>query len=798
MRRPLFWICLFLSIVAMIHCCLSGTFERRKIWQRYFEEDSRQEQEVMFSGRIHKVERKNDHYNLWLKLEKNSWKVDSKIPGADAQTAAFSQRLFSYMQEMKTDRIRCEWEQREDGELPKIGSLITVKGRFSFLEEATNPGEFNFAAYYQSLGVGGTLRDTEILVCGEDYALVKDFLYRVREKWSQRLEKVFPEKEAGILQTMLLGEKSELDPALKELYRDGGILHILSISGLHVTLLGMGLFSLLRRLGVPQGIAAVAGSIVLASYGIMTGMSVSACRAIGMFLLRMLAVLWGRTYDLLTALSVLAASMLCTQPFYAAQSGFWLSFGALAGIGVVLPVLERIHGDEPGDLKAGESKLERSLREIAEGMEEGLLAGISVSLATLPFLLLFYYEVPAFSLLVNLLVIPLMGIVVGLGFLIMIIPGTGPLGYVVMLFLKWFEFLCTGVRKIPFSTWNPGCPRLWQMIVYYILLTAILTGIWNQKRMKNWIWKFILLTPCFVFLLPKGMDMVTFLDVGQGDCACLRTAEGQVWLSDCGSSSKKEVGEKTLLPFFKYEGIHRINGIFLSHADQDHVSGVVELLQKAEEEGIAIDALILPDWEEKRLEEEFSEVLCTARGLWSPSSYHLPFPFKADDTKEGRMQILKMGAGDQLTLGRVTFLAMHPQKQKKSVPWDANEESLCLLATLHKNTKEWKLLFTGDVEGAGEKELSGELKKIGCHSLEVLKCAHHGSKNATSNEFLGQVDAQLAVISCGRGNTYGHPHEETLSRLNGDGSSIFRTDQGGAIRIRFADNGQFFVKSFLE
>ena len=198
---------------------------------------------------------------------------------------------------------------------------------------------------------------------------------------------------------LLLGEKTGMDKELKNLYKRNGILHILSISSLHITILGMTLYQLLRRLGVPIIPAALAGGLVLLFYGCMTGFGVSVCRSLGMYLLRMLAEILGRTYDMLTALGILALAMVLYHPYYLQNSGFLLSFTAVAGIGLIYPLLEKREKIVPRYF--GESGFRIRLRRALLGFRNSIAANLAISLMTLPIQLWFYYEVPTCSLIIT-------------------------------------------------------------------------------------------------------------------------------------------------------------------------------------------------------------------------------------------------------------------------------------------------------------------------------------------------------------------------------------------------------------
>ena len=773
MKRPLFWVCIALSVIALLHFFLSGAGHAEGIGKGLSSEDPPwNDGEVRLYGRVCGKESRGE----------KSYFLITDLSSDQVQNAAASRQIISMMQQRKTDRVQCLMAGEPGEVLPKIGSTVLVTGEFALFSESTNPGEFDYARYYQGKRIGGKLTGTKVLAESKEYGRIREALFALKEYFGRRLDAVFPAREAGVMRTMLLGDRSYLDQELKEVYQDGGIIHVLSISGLHVSLLGMGLYELLRRLGIKGSVACVAASVVLVLYGIMTGMSVSACRAIGMFLLRMLSFLWGRTYDLLTALGVMAAMMLCTVPVYGVNSGFWLSFASLLGVGVLLPIWEK---------SASEHK--------------GGRAGCSVFLATLPLTLLFYFEVPTYSMLLNIIVVPAMGPVIFFGMIAMLVPGLGILGTVDVILLRIFEGACRAVRNLPFSSWNPGCPKAWQIVIYYVILGGILWILWAPleeregrlgESFSGWkysgLWKrlgwLLCFLPTLVFLIPvHRMTGATFLDIGQGDCVILRLENGQVWINDCGSSNRKEIGEYVLLPYLKHEGIRHLDGIFISHRDEDHTNGILELLAKAKQEGIEIDCLYLPKILtgedagtegalngkagmkgdlEGGTEEEFAEILDAARSLRG-------------------MQIIELQEGNLLRGDQIDFLILHPARNSgQNAARNSNQNSLCMLVRFHDKEGELTVLLPGDIEGEGEEELQQALKTQGICQVDILKCAHHGSKNATSQAFLDLIEVRACVISCGRNNRYGHPHAETLERLKEEGCIIYRTDFDGAVIIK--------------
>ena len=689
------------------------------------------------------------------------------------QEAAIQQQPIPF-----TEKLICEYPRDLDDTQVLLGSRVKVYGTLFTFSEATNPGEFDMEKYYYSIKIGGKLRQVTVLERGLDYSEWKEALYGCKRYFHTRLYQIFPEQEASVMCTMLLGEKEVLDSEIKELYKRNGIIHILSISGLHITIIGMSIYRMLRRTGMPVWIAALLGGSVLVLYGLMTGMGVSAVRAIGMYLLKMFSEIVGRTYDMLTALGVMAFLVVCGNPGYLDNAGFYLSFGAVLGIGVVYPAL--LPTPKETVLLRYE---EHRWKQVAEGLAEKLrdrlqqsiIAGLSIALTTLPVQLWFYYEIPVYSVFLNLLVLPFMSLVMTTGMLAMFVPGLGILGTIDCLILNGYEMLCLWCERLPFHTWNPGKPEIWQVVAYYVILFGF---VWvenrmrhqkilgERKRMKAWFYKMVQIgvLTIAVMLLTIHFDKktsVTFLDVGQGDCICVQTASGEVYLFDCGSSSRSEVGKYVLKPFLKYYGIRHIDAVFLSHSDSDHCNGAEELIDRSEEWGITVGQVFLPG------------------DIGTGDSWQCK-------GKDGFFDRL-IGHEEET----VYFTCLHPNLEDKLE--STNADSQCFYIELENGIT---ILLTGDVEGSGEESLLRELQARQITRVSVLKVAHHGSKYSTSEALLEQIKPEVAVISCGENNRYGHPHAETLERLKGICTKMLRTYESGAIELKL-EKEKVMVSAYL-
>lgn len=800
MRRPLSWVALFLVIIAAVRLetgepdtAPEGAVNGQSLGICH---------ELTVTGQVYK----KDNHNLYLQDISVCFQTSKE--SEDSFQTDISQAGVSRQNIPCQDNIICKLEEAE--EIP-LGSYVTLRGSFSPVSSATNPGEFDAAAYYRTVGVGGRLSQAALLARGQECWPVREWLYNLRLYLEERLYRALPENRAGILCALLLGDKGALEERVEELYRQSGILHILSISSLHITILGMSFYQILRRLRVPAGPAALAGSILLLLYGGLTGFGVSACRAIGMYLIRMLGEVLGRTYDMLTALAVMGALMVWQNPYYLHHSGFLLSYASVLGVGVLSPALsERKRRISAGDGSGGDVR--QFLGSIREKLRQSAFASLSVVLATLPVQLRYYYEVPVYSVFMNLLVLPLVKPLMFTGFLAMLFPGLVLPGAAADGILKWYEWLCELCGGLPFHTWNPGCPQLWQIGVYYLLLGAVVIvrkKLW--ERMQLWgegegglgksgkqgnsmpgfryLWlaqKAIcnMVLICSVLLLglrSPAENRATFLDVGQGDCILVQTESGENYLFDCGSTSRTGVGEYVLLPFLKYNGIQELDAVLVSHSDRDHVNGILELFEIGRENGIEIRQLILPDLG-KADAEQMEELVAAARAA----------------EFDRALDIRYIAAGDTWECDSARFICLNPEADRYYS--DVNAGSQCFYVEFigrKDGKKAGTLLLTGDVEGEGEITLLEQLKKWGIGQVDVLKVAHHGSRGTTSEELLEQITPRLSVISCGRKNVYGHPHEELLERLTDAGSLIYRTQESGAVTVRVKD-GKLTVEEYFK
>lgn len=657
-----------------------------------------------------------------------------------------NQNLTSELSEIKG--VLCYMEDTRE---PKLGSLVKVQGKFKEFAKAANYGEFDARSYYEILGMQIRLQSSVIMEESAKYDKLREKLWKLKRYLVSLSEVCFGE-DAHIMKAMLLGEKNGLDEDTKLLYQLNGVIHILSISGLHISIIGMGLYKLLSKLRSSKIANVIISISFMYCYGVMCGMSVSALRAIVMFGFNISARVFGRTYDMLTAMAIVGISIIAGQPLYLYHSGFLFSFGAIIAIGLFYPEVE--------ENLLGETKLEKIIS-----------TSLSISVVTLPVYLCFYYEYPLYSIFLNLIIIPGTTLIVTDGLICLMaaafyLPLGKYLAVPVHLMFRFYELCCNAALHLPESRSILGKPDDWQVVIFVLIIS--LTVLAGKKMTKLQFWQWILAAIlCISMRFQSGLT-ITALDVGQGDGIFISEANSGCYLIDGGSSSKKDVGTYQILPFLKAKGVGRLDAVFVTHMDSDHYNGIQALIDDMAQGGIEIENLIMPEIGGKSRSEAYHELV--------------------DSAQKSGINVVYINKGEALQHGKLKLTCLHPEEGEES------EDTNAMSTVLYLEYEAFSALFTGDLEGNGEKRVT-EYNII--KDITLLKVAHHGSRNSTAQDFIELVSPRIALISAGRDNSYGHPHAETLERLENAGSRIYRTDEGGAITVTYRD-GRVKVEYFLK
>lgn len=757
-------------------------------------------QGVTAEGRLSRITEKNGVYTLTVTAAE-----------IDAGGQLFSKRRLSVTVEAAT--LLAVYDA-----VPTTGQKIRAEGKLERFSEARNPGEFDYQLYYRGLKLRYRLRAKAVSVRSGQPSLFQLQTARFQAFAKATLQRLCPVEDAGVFQAILLGDKSELSAELSDLFGDSGIAHILAVSGLHVSLIGMSLYRGLRKIGAGYGTAGLLSAALLIFYGSVTGFGASVFRAVLMIFCALFAAWLGRTYDLLSAMAVALFLLAADSPLLLCSGGLQLSFGAVAAIGLEQDRQRRQIAREVREETRSSGEKETP----AAGLVSTLVMSVRIQQLTAPIVLYHFFRFPLFGLLLNLVVIPLMSYAAGCGILAVGLCGIGTLLTDLWMYLEtsWSGFLlcrvlqgaaglleqaasaligpghyifafyrtlCGWSLTLPFSSVVAGRPSLPKIILYYLILVVLYAGALNRQATAE--------TKCksagfcaglqsrsvrgLLFALAVGVLCIRplhglevwFLDVGQGDAVWIQSKDTTI-LYDCGSSQMKMVGRDRLVPFLESRGVTEIDYILVSHGDNDHISGIVWLLEQ--EPDIRVGCLVLP--QPGRGQEIYEELSALAAGRGIRVQY--------------------MSRGEELTEGELRLSCLHPPETETGIgESDRNGHSL-VFALEYRN---FTMLLTGDIGAEQEQLLLSEQllpydpSEIGA---SVLKAAHHGSGNSTSQPFIDAVKPGAVVISYGKGNSYGHPSETVVRAFEERGIRVWETAVSGAVYIR-TDGKKMTIKGWL-
>ena len=674
------------------------------------------------------------------------------------------------------------------------GDWIMCEGDLEALPTPTNPGEFNSEVYYQSRGISCQFfANSGWLEARERFSLE-----RISCKVKQRMDAVYAEilgeNHAALLDAMLLGDKSSLSEEQKKRYEDNGVAHLLSVSGLHVSILAGSWFRFLRKRRIGYASACAGGLFLLVFYGCMTGFGNSIIRAVIMYAVYLGAEYFGARYDLVSSMSLAGILMLLDSPWRLLEGGCQMSFAAIFSIGCVLPRIKELVKKRKGEKDGRIYFLPRFRRKLSDAF----LSSLVISAVTLPIVLRVFFTFSPYSVLINLLVIPCMmpmmvsaivaGIVGAAGsaveemIVLEVVPAivsviTETLILPAEAVLIFFDYFLEHMRKLPGSVWMPGCPSLLEMAVLY-LFESFIFYIWYRRLWRLGLRTTMLFGIWFFLAQTDGRLRITMLDVGQGDSILIQMPGGETVLMDGGSTSRSHVGQYVITTALQYYGIVKLDYVIATHMDEDHISGIEELF----ETGYPVEYLLLPERKKAgkpAAEGKGQEIESQVNGKEQVEEDMEIFAYKA---KNVGTKVEYFQRGDRIQFPENAILrCLHPYAGFESE--DKNAASL----VFHLEYGEFDVLFTGDLESSGEKELCrffGEESKYDEKTVwEILKVAHHGSKYSTGPAFLDWVSPKAALISAAKYNRYGHPHKETLKRLEDHGADIIMTAESGAIFV---------------
>lgn len=636
-----------------------------------------------------------------------------------------------------------------------IGNIIYVKGTVKALEPDRNEGNFDEKAFYESQAVDFKFYGETVQAVSSDTDRFAEYLYQKRSEIIQLYKKAMGADTAGVLGTMVLGDRQLLEPEIKSLYQKTGISHILAISGLHVSIIGMGLYKMLQKQRIPLFFRSLASAGAVLVFAVLSGAGISTKRAVLMFCMLLLGGVIGRSYDSLTGLAAAAIFLLWENPFVYAYTGFILSFLAVLGVNASAILLKSM--------------------DIQKSIGKQICVSGCIQAFTIPVIAYCYFELPTYVIFINLFILPTTGTVLFLG----IIGGILGLLHPALAFLPLqcakgililYQLTCKLFLKLPGAVQVTGQPTMYRIFFYYVCLGCILIWFWygrNRKRQSKKSGKVLLTSLFYLGLLIFTMQkeeaefQIQVLDVGQGDGIYIESEAGTRIFVDGGSVDVSEVGRYRIEPFLKSRGIAEVDYWFISHCDADHCNGLEELLEADYPvKNLVFSQYVLRDEAQEELVTLAKQKGCRVRYIREEECF--------DDSS-------------------VSIRAIYPMDGYAEN--ERNADSLVLLL----EHKDFRGILTGDIGAEQEKRIA---KTYGSMKIDWYKAAHHGSKTSNSKEFLDILQPEAATISCGKDNSYGHPGKEAVEHMRDAGAEIFQTTECGQIGITKKE-GELRIKRYL-
>jgi competence protein ComEC len=650
-------------------------------------------------------------------------------------------------------------EQKESLSMLKNRTSCEFQGQLRIPEASRNFYQFDFKRYLYWNHIHWMVSPTSFSLsnCEDGQVTYLDLVHRGRDHSLQFIENYFPTPLNGFVQALLFGDRALLEEDTLNSYQNLGLIHLLAISGMHVSLICSFVYFLAVRAGVTKEKVIFFMMLLLPFYVLIAGSTPSVIRAAIMTFLVLFKIRF-RSFPLtsLDLISIAFIFMVFFNPYYVFQAGFQLSFTVTLALILSSQTI---------------------LQKYSHPLIQLTVASTISQISSLPIVLYHFYQFSLLSIPLNLIYIPVLTfIVLPLCFLLFFIQFLTPtLGSFLLPltndFLKMINMLAIIVAEYDWQLLVLGRPSS-IMLFLYILVSLYTFIAWERRQKRILVICIPMITLlCLHWILPylSSEGEITIIDVGQGDSILIQLPyRKEVYLIDTGGTvsyakekwkqkrNQYSISDDVILPYLKAKGIRKIDKLILTHSDVDHIGEAENIINK-----MNISKLIIGDFHDQS--ELENQVL--------------------DAAKRKNVKVVTVRAGDEWHVSGTTFKVLAPFRYYEN----KNEGSIVLSTFI--GGKSW--LFTGDIENEGELDL---VEKYPALKVDVLKVAHHGSNSSTTAKFLQSIHPEIALISAGKSNRYGHPTKEVLDRLQS--VNILRTDENGAIRFTFATSrtGTFQTK----
>ena len=608
-----------------------------------------------------------------------------------------------------------------------LNDKISVIGELEEIEVQMNPSDFDNEKYLLSENILCQIKASEIKLLES-----KDTLMETANSLiNKQIVRIFNNRDFGIINALILGDDSKLDVHTDEMYMLAGIGHILCISGFHVGLIMALTLSCMSKLGIGYYTRYIIALLVIWFYGGFTSFATSTVRASIMITVFIGSRVLIEEEDNLNSLAVASIIILIISPYQLFMPGFQLSFLAVLGVTLASQIIMKLKVD---------NKFKK--------WHATFIPWIMIQLATLIPLVYHFYEVPFISSLLNFVTIPIFSMIlivgwISIGISFISINIAVIIGNVICLILNTINIIVEKVLELPYSTILIGRPSTIQMCIYIVSILIFIYGLGGYfKSLLKYQASILMVVIALMVIrtMPSSLN-ISLLYVGQGDGTVIITPNDKVIVIDGGNKGKGKVVSN----YLKFKGKKKIDVMILSHSDADHISGLSELLEIP----IKVNQVIISRYDESKALNQF-----------------------LDKCKDKNIRVNSMSRGDSITLGETKIDILAPKLNYNE--GNTNDNSL----VCHIKYKEFTALFTGDKSIGNE-----ELFYNNINNLSVLKVSHHGSKTGTSKALILKTNPLYAMISCGKNNSYGHPHKEVINILDKYNVAYNKTSSSGAIII---------------
>ncbi len=670
-------------------------------------------------------------------------------------------------------------------ELPKYGQGVTIKATVKQPRGMSNPKSFDYKKYLAGKRVSAYVSVSPEHIKTTSEAKTNLFIklgYFLRNRIVTVVEKTMPKQQASLLNGMLIGYRDSMEDVVEVSFSEAGLTHIMAVSGANVAFIVLPLLFVFKKLRISRLKSNLIVIFFVILFAFTTGLDASVLRAATMAVIILAGRIMIRETDIYTSIAFSAIFLLFLNPFYIFNIGFLLSYGATLGLVLLYTPIKQLI----------------SWRGMPKTIIDTIACTLAAQLGVLPITVYYFNKISLISILSNLLVVPLTGIITIIGFIVAIVGQVWMMGAQIIAYINCtlVSFVLWVVKisaDVPFATVSVITPSLIAIVVYYLFLALLLLFLKKAIIKKRFVWySFMLLCILaigFVKSVFPGELKVVFADVGQGDSIIIKTHYGKTVLIDgggimnWGKESDIDIGKRTVIPLLFDLGVSRLDAVVCTHAHYDHIGGLYSTL-----ENYKVKELFLG--RDLSIEDELNtSVLLKER--------YDPYVRLKSIAREKGVGVKYIDSSKIIRLDNKTYLeVLNPISNISSntnsismTTKNENDKSI-VFRLVYKNTE---ILFCGDIGSEVEDELLQSGRDI---RADVIKIAHHGADTSSQIEFLKEVAPKAAIISVGK-NNFGHPAQGVLDRLEDINCEVYRTDIGGAVTL-ISNGNRVKVKAELE